>query len=338
MLMKRILLLVMAATVFSMGVAAAQESSGDPVILNPAETHLFAHRDTCDLYLDIYEPAKGAETTFQGIRKPTLLFVFGGGFITGSRTEQWYHPWFKQYLDAGYRIVAIDYRLGLKGIDMKFDVFHLFQSCRLTKKAVDMGVEDVYSAVKFLIDNKKADADNIVVMGNSAGAMISLSSELEACNGWSGTGTMVEGKTLAQAAGLPEGFHFKGVMSFAGAVMTVTGVPSYSRTPAPQLLIHGDRDGAVTYNKTAFGKFGMYGSSAMVKDVFAKNGYTYHFYSYVGHSHDMAANMLYCMKEQLRFLEEEVMLGRGRIIDVSVTDPQMPIGEDLDLSKIYKKK
>ena len=31
------------------------------------------------------------------------------------------------------------------------------------------------------------------------------------------------------------------------------------------------------------------------------------------------------------------MLGRGRIIDVSVTDPQMPIGEDLDLSKIYKK-
>ena len=53
--------------------------------------------------------------------------------------------------------------------------------------------------------------------------------------------------------------------------------------------------------------------------------------------HKVAANMLYCMKEQFRFLEEEVMLGRGRIIDVSVTDPQMPIGEDLDLSKIYKR-
>ncbi|MCR5017196.1 MAG: alpha/beta hydrolase fold domain-containing protein [Bacteroidales bacterium] len=333
--MKRFLLLLMASTL-AMGVPGVQARADDNTPkLVPSETCLFAHRDTCDLYLDIYEPTPGSETTFQGIRKPTLLFVFGGGFITGSRTEQWYHPWFKQYLDDGYRIVAIDYRLGLKGIDMKFDVFHLFQSCRLTKKAVDMGVEDVFSAVKFLIDNKKADADNIVVMGNSAGAMISLSSELEACNGWSGTGTMVEGKTLAQAAGLPEGFHFKGVMSFAGAVMTVSGVPSYSRTPAPQLLIHGDRDGAVTYGKTAFGKFGMYGSSAMVKDVFAKNGYIYHFYRYLGHSHDMAANMVFCMKEQFRFLEEEVMLGRGRVIDVSVNDPAMPVGIDINLDTIY---
>ena len=333
--MKRILLLIMAATI-SVGAATAQKS-GDKPTLTPSETHLFAHRDTCDLYLDIYEPSKGSETTFQGIEKPTLLFVFGGGFILGNRQEKWYHPWFRQYLDAGYRIVAIDYRLGLKGIDMKFDVFHLFESCKLTKRAVDMGVEDVFSAVKFLIDNRKASADNIVVMGNSAGAMISLSSELEACNGWSGTGTR-SGSTsasLAQAAGLPEGFHFKGVMSFAGAVMTVTGVPSYSRTPAPQLLIHGDKDGAVAFGKTAFGKYGMYGSSALVKDVLAKKGYTYHFYRYIGHSHDMAANMVSCMKEQFRFLEEEVMMGRGRTVDVSVNDPEMPVGEPIDLDTIY---
>ena len=49
----------------------------------------------------------------------------------------------------------------------------------------------------------------------------------------------------------------------------------------------------------------------------------------------MASNMYYCMKEQFRFLEEEVMLGRGRTIDVTVDDPQMPIGEDIRLSKIY---
>lgn len=332
MLMKRFLLLVMAATI-SLGAKAEEVKP----LITPTETCLFAHRDTCDLFLDIYEPTPGAETTFQGIQKPTLLFVFGGGFIWGFRNDPYYFPWFKQFLDNGYRVVAADYRLGLKGIDMKFDVFHVFESCRLTKKAVDMGVEDVFSAVKFMVDEKGVDPSNIVVMGNSAGAMISLSAELEACNGWSGTGTMVELSrlSLAQAAGLPEGFHFKGVMAFAGAIMTVTGVPAYSRTPAPQLLFHGDNDGAVTYNKTAFGKYGMYGSSALVKEVFAKKGYTYHFYRYLRHSHDMASNMYYCMKEQFRFLEEEVMLGRGRVIDVKVDDPEMPIGEDIDLSKIY---
>ena len=234
-------------------------------------------------------------------------------------------------------MVAIDYRLGLKGVPVKLDLVHIFETCRLTKKAVDMGVEDVFSAVKFLIDQKGLDPANFVVMGNSAGAMISLSAELEACNGWSGAGSKAPESTLslAQAAGLPEGFHFKGVMSFAGAILSLSGEPAYSRTPAPMLLFHGDKDGAVMYNKMSFGKYGMYGSSGLVKCVLAKKGYTYHFYRYLGHSHDMASNMYYCMKEQFRFLEEEVMLGRGRTIDVTVDDPQMPIGEDIRLSKIY---
>lgn len=292
--------------------------------LSPDETHLFAHRDTCDLYLDIYYPTAGAETTFQGMEKPTLLFVFGGGFIIGNRQEEWYHPWFQQLLDNGYRIVAIDYRLGLKGVRVRLDPFHLFEASRLTKKAVDMGVEDVFSAVGFLVRERGVDPDNIVVMGNSAGAMISLSAELEACN------------RSPLAAELPEGFHFKGVMSFAGAIMSISGIPSYARTPAPQLLFHGDRDGAVVFDKRAFGKYGLYGSKALVEKVLAKNGYVYHFYRYPGHSHDMAGNMTYLVKEQLRFLEEEVMLRRGRRIDITVRDPQMHVGKEINLDMIYQ--
>lgn len=299
--------------------------------MTPDETHLFAHRDTCDLYLDIYNPTAGTETSFQGIEKPTLVFVYGGGFIAGSRTEEWYHPWLQKFLDAGYRVVAIDYRLGLKGVKMRFDPIHVFETCRLTKKAVDMGVEDVFSAVKFLVDERGFDPSNIVVMGNSAGAMISLSAEWEACNA-----TAVDGKISGGLAdGLPEGFHFKGVMSFAGAIMSLSGLPKYKQTPAPQLLVHGDKDGAVAYKKIAFGKYGMYGSSALVKDVFAKKGYVYHFYRYAGHSHDMAGNMEYMMKEQFRFLEEEVMLRRGRCIDITVNDPQMHVGQEINIGNIY---
>ena len=294
--------------------------------LTPDGTFMFARRDTCDLYLDIYRPAEGAATTLDGKEKPALLFVFGGGFIIGARNESWYFPWFQALLDEGYPIVAVDYRLGLKGVRMRFDPFHLIESAKLAKRAVDMGVEDVFSAVEFLFAHPELgiDPENLVIMGNSAGAMISLSSEWEACNHG------------ALAANLPEDFHFKGVMSFAGAIMSDTGVPVYKRTPAPQLLIHGTVDGAVTYTKTAFGRYGMFGSSALVEKVFARNGYIYQFYRYKDHTHDMAGNMFYNMPEQIRFLEEEVIRGRGRVIDAMVDDAGMHVGELIDLSMIYK--
>ena len=50
------------------------------------ETYRFASRDTCDLYLDIFRPAQDAPTTYQGVQKPTILHVFGGGFIMGERS------------------------------------------------------------------------------------------------------------------------------------------------------------------------------------------------------------------------------------------------------------
>ena len=41
--------------------------------LTPDGTFMFARRDTCDLYLDIYRPAEGAVTTLDGKEKPALL-------------------------------------------------------------------------------------------------------------------------------------------------------------------------------------------------------------------------------------------------------------------------
>ena len=48
------------------------------------ETYRFAQRDTCSLYLDIFRATEGSETTFQGKAKPTIMFVFGGGFVAGK--------------------------------------------------------------------------------------------------------------------------------------------------------------------------------------------------------------------------------------------------------------
>ena len=285
-------------------------------------TYKVAQRDTCDLYLDMYEPVDIPGDTLD---RPTILYVFGGGFITGQRDDPWVLPWFKLLNENGYRVVSVDYRLGLKGIRMRFDLFHLIESAGYTKKAVDMGVEDVFASVRYLADHPElgVDMDNIVIAGSSAGAMISLSSELEACN------------RTVRAEILPEGFHFAGVMSFAGAIMSDSGKPEYKRSPCPQLLIHGTADGAVEYEKMGFGRWGMFGSSFLVDKVLKPAGYVYQIYRYVDHSHDMAANMVANWPEEKRFLEVSVIGRRPLVIDCTVDDPTMPVFHGYTLDEIY---
>ena len=283
-------------------------------------TYMVAQRDTCDLYMDVYQPAVVPGDTLD---RPTILFVFGGGFIMGQRDDPWVLPWFKLLNENGYRVVSVDYRLGLKGIRMRFDLFHLIQSAEYTKAAVDMGVEDVFASVRYLCDHAEelgVNPDNIVISGSSAGAMISLSAELEACN------------RTVRAEILPEGFHFAGVMSFAGAIMSDSGKPVYKRTPCPQLLIHGTKDGAVAYDKMGFGRWGMFGSSYLVEKVLAPAGYTYQIYRYVDHSHDMAANMLANWPEEKRFLEVSVMGGQRLVVDSTVDDPTMPAWKSVSVT------
>ena len=289
-------------------------------------TYLFSNRSDGDLYLDIYNPAPGSRTTIDGKEKPTVLFVFGGGFISGTRNDPYYLPWFKLMTDAGYRVISTDYRLGLKGVEMKFGIFNLIKSAKSTIAAVDMGIEDVFTAVKYLSDNADElglDMGNIVLAGSSAGAMISLACESDICNG------------EPLSAILPEGFRFKGIISYAGALMSDTGTPGYAINPAPHLLFHGDADGAVVYDKTAFGRYGMFGSAYLVDKVFSKKGYIYSFYRYPGHSHDMSANFVATWPEQQRF-HQELTTGHLRTVDASVIDPTIPVWENAPtLETIY---
>ena len=304
--------------------ARAQFTASRQVDLSPTATVLFAHRDTCDLYLDIYDPAPGTDLLADGRHKPTVLYVFGGGFIMGRRDEPFCFPWFKQMLDDGYKVVSVDYRLGLKGVQMRFDLAHIIDAAKKSKRAVDIGVEDVFAAVKYLSEHPElgVDTGNIVISGSSAGAMIALSSVWESC------------KPSGLSELLPAGFRFMGVMSFAGAVMTDTGKPSYPETPCPHLLFHGTDDGAVEYGKTAFGKRGIYGSDALVP-ILAKTGCSYQIYRYKDHSHDMAANMEETWPEQRRFLEHSVIAGERLVIDALLDDPSMTVRQVITLSDIY---
>ena len=220
--MKKLLLFLVFTCLWTLSLRAEIEPSG---------TFLFAQKDGQDLFLDIYDPLDSTATTVQidsvtTVNKPTILFVFGGGFKQGSRDANAYKPWFEALCRDGYRVVSIDYRLGLKGVK-KMGVAQR----DLLDKAIHMAVEDLYSSILFLRENTDElgiDTDNIVLAGSSAGAITILQADYERAN------------RTPCASVLPEGFRFAGIMSFAGAIYSTHGPVKYPYSaPAPTTTFCG---------------------------------------------------------------------------------------------------
>ena len=112
-------------------------------------------------------------------------------------------------------------------------------------------------------------------------------------------------------------------MPFAGAIISVEGVPSYKTPPAPTAFFHGTDDRIVNYNKVHVLKWGLFGSHKLAK-IFRKNGYVYNIYRYEGHSHEIASTFIRTFPEQIRFLETNVLQGKVRIVDANIDDPDIP--------------
>lgn len=289
--------------------------------IEPDGTYLYAEKDGISLYMDVYEPAKGSETTFAGKPKPTVIYVFGGGFKGGHKDSAAALPWYEEMTKAGYRIVAIDYRLGLK------DAREVgLAQAELIYKAIRIAVEDLFSATAFMIDNAAPlgiDPSNLVVSGSSAGAITSLQAEWEICNG----------SEVAKV--LPEGFNYAGVLSFAGAVYSKQGGIKYPCEPAPTLLFHGKADDIVNYRQIWFFKQRFAGSSTIAKSL-RKGGFNYSIYRFDGKKHEIAASMMRNLPEEFRFLETNVILGQKRIVDADVIgDPEIKPFKNISLKELY---
>ena len=283
-------------------------SGADKESITPDGTYLFAQRDTCDLYLDVYNPAKGSETTFNGKAKPTVIFMFGGGFIRGTRDDQDYHKWFRTMTQNGYRVISIDYRLGLKGSN-KVGVAQV----NVLDKAIHMAVEDLFSATTFIIDNADhlgVDPSNIVISGSSAGAISVMQAEYEKSN------------MTKWAAVLPEGFNYAGVMSFSGAILSREGKVDFKKKPCPVLMLHGTADELVPYKQIAVFNLGFFGGGKLVKR-WQKYGYNYNMFHFIGYGHEIAGSMGTTTDLQFKFLENNVMQGKERIIEAWLTDPDV---------------
>ncbi|MBR1808342.1 MAG: alpha/beta hydrolase fold domain-containing protein [Paludibacteraceae bacterium] len=272
--------------------------------LSAQVTYAFAERDTV-LHLDVYQP-----------KVPngyTVIHIFGGGFIGGYRQNKWDADYCRQLADSGYTAVAIDYRLGLRGIKNVG-----FGTISAIERAILMAVEDCADAVAFLVNNADKTGVNpqkIILEGSSAGAITALMTDYARCN------------SLSCAAALPADWSPAAVVAYSGAVFSSKGKVSWDNAaPAPTLLFHGTADRIVNYKQLQLGRTGLYGANALVKR-FEKYGYPYCIYRYTSLGHEVSVGGPVTIDELNMFVKQYITDHKPLHTDITQTNDSIPPSE-----------
>ena len=293
MVMKKILILCTLLLTF--GSIFAQEDV-------ERRTLHFATTDGQELMLDYYRSAACGDSA------PCMIFAFGGGFVGGDRAWEHYMHYFEELARNGISVASIDYRLGLKGLSGRIGVLGMID---IMKHSVDIAVEDMYAATRYIIDNAEqlgVDVSKIMLSGSSAGAITALQAEWGRSEG------------LDAAKVLPRDFRYAGVVACAGALFSKSGKPKFRNCPAPMLLFHGTSDCNVPYNKASIMGIGFYGSQYIVKQL-DKLSSPYWFYSVEYADHRIAGTpYIYDCDLIMQFINDFVVRGESLQIRTDVVD------------------
>ncbi|MEM1414477.1 MAG: alpha/beta hydrolase [Myxococcota bacterium] len=175
------------------------------------------------LLLDLFTP-DGDDAT----GRPVIVWIHGGGFIIGSRTEPGLVQWARDYAQRGYVTASISYRLRSRN-DFNEDPFG----------AITDAVQDAAAAVRYFEENAEAlgvDPDRIAVGGTSAGATTALFLSYFASS--------------AGMPGSPPGMsNVRAVIDYWGSLPGPDTDDFIESGEAPLMIVHGTEDTTVLFTE-----------------------------------------------------------------------------------------
>jgi predicted esterase len=134
-----------------------------------------------DLNLDLYTP--NCNSLNGTAKTPLLIFIHGGSFIAGDKSETTITNLCKNFAKRGYATASVNYRLGFINSNAtnncNFPNYQCFFTADTSEwyRAYYRAVQDVKGALRFLVnrnDQYNIDTSNIFVAGESAGAFIAM--------------------------------------------------------------------------------------------------------------------------------------------------------------------
>lgn len=282
--MNRILLSIVFVYIFSSCVYSEREKA------IKKETFLYSVKGRDSLYLDKYADIGNTKP------KACIIFLFGGGFVSGERDAESYLYYFNTLAESGYTVISIDYRLGLRDIG-KEPLASPEQFISQLKYTIDLAVEDLYDATNYVLNRTdwNIDPSRIIISGSSAGAVSVLQAEYEIVN------------NSALPRKLPENFNYAGVISFAGAVLSINGDLTLSDNTCAMMLFHGNADSNVPYNKIELGNVGLYGSKHITGKL-KEHSLPYSFYSINNAAHEVAETPMSENLDEIKIFIERFVL------------------------------
>jgi hypothetical protein len=123
---------------------------------------------------------------------------------------------------------------------------------------------------------------------------------------------------------LPKNYKFAGVISMAGAIVSIENITK--KTAIPTQLFHGTDDKLVPYhiaphhycNKTDVGYLTLYGSKA-IADKLKSIDKSYYFYSIKNGDHSWSGRPMHeCTQEILDFLYYDVLKNKKRQTEIHI--------------------
>jgi len=285
----------------SFSISAQQRFIDESFQLQKTETKTYATKEGEELKLDIYQPKND---TMQ--HRPVIIFMHGGGFAGGTRTNPAEVNFAETAAKKGYVAVQISYRLTRKGQSFGCDY-----EASGKMETFKMAAEDFMDAVNFIVKNKEEYNINpakIIVGGSSAGAEAVLNA-------------VYNEKLMFQDFSKYQNFDFAGVFSLAGAIVDARYITEENAVPG--VFFHGTEDNLVPYATAPHhwcdldqpGYIILDGSKTITEKL-KKLNTSYLLYSFEGGKHEHSGMPFAHFPEVFHFFNSVFLNGENQQIEV----------------------